>query len=543
MQAVAAGRPGDYAASGAGRSRATGRARHTDVPRAQCGGITRRALGTGASFPAPASPLSILGGMITTLARLILSTVLVLAAPANAADAPGPGNADPPGAGPAPVLRIDLAGPIGPATAEFFGDALGRAQRERAGALLVRMDTPGGLDGAMRDIVQAILAAPVPVIVWVAPGGARAASAGTYILYASHVAAMAPGTNLGAATPVQIGGVPGLPRPGGDDAPPRDGRDDPRGEPDEQDAPAPPAAGDAMTHKLVNDAAAYLRALAELRGRNAEWAERAVREAASLPAAQAVREGVVDLLAADETALLLAVDGRRVSTPTGAVVLRTAQAPVTAMTPGWRARLLAVLTNPSVAYVLMLVGVYGLVFEFMNPGAVVPGVVGAICLLLALYSLQMLPVNYAGVALILLGAALLVGEVFAPSFGVLGLGGATALVIGSIMLFREDAPGFELPVAVIAGGAITSVLFLTVVVGALARSRRSPVVTGAEALVGAPAQVLDATHVRLGGERWNARGPRPLVAGEPVRVRALDGLTLIVEPEAPPPSHPPETAP
>lgn len=429
---------------------------------------------------------------------------------------------------PAPVVRMELSGPIGPASSDYFTRTLARAGTLGAQALLVRMDTPGGLDGAMRDIVQAILASEVPVITYVAPGGARAASAGTYILYASHVAAMAPGTNLGAATPVQIGGLPGLPRPGDGSKPDAD-----RQAPDaagDDDTPSAPG-GDAMTRKMVNDAAAYIRALAELRGRDADWAERAVRDAVSLTATEAVRQGVVDLLADSETALLLAVDGQRVSAATGPVVLRTAHARVVPVTPNWRTRLLGVITNPSVAYVLMLVGIYGLVFEFMNPGAVVPGVVGGICLVLALYSLQMLPVNYAGVALILLGAALMVGEVFAPSFGVLGLGGATALVIGSIMLFRDGAPGFTLPLGLIGAVTVTSVLFLTVLVGALARSRRQAVISGVQALVGARVEVLDAGHVRVGGERWNARGAEGLHPGSHARVRSVEGLILDVEAE------------
>lgn len=431
-----------------------------------------------------------------------------------------------PRAAPPAVHKLELSGPIGPASSDYFSRAVARAEREGAHAVLVRMDTPGGLDGAMRAIVQTILASRLPVITYVAPGGARAASAGTYILYASHVAAMAPGTNLGAATPVQIGGPPGLPRPGDDSKPEGDGADDGQAE-----KATTPGGDDAMTRKLVNDAVAYLQSLAELRGRNAEWAERAVREGASLAAGAAAEQGVVDLLADGETELLAALDGREVDTAGGRTVLRTAQAEIILAEPDWRTRLLAVLTNPSVAYILMLVGVYGLVFEFMNPGAVVPGVVGGICLLLALYSLQMLPVNYAGVALILLGAALMVGEVFAPSFGALGLGGAAALVIGSIMLMRGDAPGFELPLPVIAGATATSLLVLTVLLGALARSRKQPVTTGTRALIGARAEVLDATHVLLGGERWNARAAVPLVPGRHVRVRAVDGLVLQVEPE------------
>lgn len=480
--------------------------------------------------------------MVPKAVRNALAVLAILAAPGAAGqDDAAPGAAEQDRTAPAPVVRMDLSGPIGPASADYFSRTLARAATLEAQALVVRMDTPGGLDGAMRDIVQAILASEVPVIIYVAPGGARAASAGTYILYASHVAAMAPGTNLGAATPVQIGGLPGLPRP--TDEPKRDPD---RQAPDAADDPgddAKPTApgGDAMARKMVNDAAAYIRALAELRGRDADWAERAVRDAVSLTATEAVRQGVVDLLADSETALLLAVDGRRVRTVTGPVVLRTAHARVVPVTPDWRTRLLGVITNPSVAYVLMLVGIYGLVFEFMNPGAVVPGVVGGICLLLALYSLQMLPVNYAGVALILLGAALMVGEVFAPSFGVLGLGGATALVIGSIMLFRDGTPGFTLPLGLIGAVTVTSVLFLTVLVGALARSRRQAVISGVQALVGARVEVLDAGHVRVGGERWSARGAERLHPGSHARVRSVEGLILDVEAEPRPvaPEKPP----
>lgn len=423
------------------------------------------------------------------------------------------------------VLRTQISGPIGPATATHMQQALGAAEAQQAQLLLVRLDTPGGLDGAMRDIIKAMLAAPLPVALYVAPSGARAASAGTYMLYAAHIAAMAPGTNLGAATPVQIGG--GLPLPGRRPAP-ADG--DAAERPQEQ-APATP---DAMQHKLVNDAVAYIRSLAELRGRNADWAEQAVREAASLTAQQALEQKVIDLLAAGDADLLKQLDGRTVQLAGGPVTLATAGAVLQDFEPDWRTRLLAVLTNPSVTYILLLIGIYGLFFEFASPGGGVPGVVGGIALLLALYGLQMLPVNYAGLGLILLGIGLMLAEVFAPSFGALGIGGTVALVIGSIILIDTDVPGFGIPLALIGAVAASSLLLFTFVLGALWRARRGRVVSGGEALVQATGTAVeDFTgdgHVWLHGERWAAHCAQPLRAGQPVRVRERHGLLLIVEP-------------
>ena len=425
-------------------------------------------------------------------------------------------------AGTGTLITVD--GAIGPATAAYVEDSLAEAAERGDAVLVLRMDTPGGLDSSMRTIVKAITASPVPVIGWVAPTGARAASAGTYILYACQVAAMAPGTNLGAATPVQLGGLPGTSpeqSPGGEDA--------------ETDEPAP--SGDAGNRKLVNDAAAYLRGLANLHGRNAEWAERAVREGVSLSAEEAVALGVIDLIAADLATLLAAVDGRSVRLGEGRATLATAGLEVVAREPNLKTRLLAILSNPNVAYILLLIGIYGLVYEFSNPGAVLPGTLGAMSLLLALYAFQLLPVNYAGLALIVLGLALMVGEAFTPSFGALGLGGAAAFVVGSLILIDTEAPGFGISVPLILGFALASAGLLMFVVGMALRAWRRPVASGAEELIGARGEALSGFpgegRVHLHGEVWSARCAAAVPAGSPVRVTARVGLTLLVEPAAP----------
>ncbi|HKJ76837.1 MAG TPA: nodulation protein NfeD, partial [Gammaproteobacteria bacterium] len=334
------------------------------------------------------------------------------------------------------ALQLEIDGPIGPATSDYVVRSLEEAANRNAAAVILRMDTPGGLSSSMREIIQAILASPVPVLGYVAPEGARAASAGTYILYACHVAAMAPATNLGAATPVSI-----APAGGGPDTPGSEGEKGP----------------DAKTQKAVNDAVAYIRGLAKRRDRNAEWAEKAVREAASLDAEAAVKENVADLIAKDVPDLLAQADGRQVEVGGETRTLATKDLMVERLEPDWRSRLLSVITNPNVAYILMLIGIYGLIFEFSNPGMIVPGVVGAICLMLALFAFQVLPVSYAGVGLILLGIALMVAEAFAPSFGILGIGGVVAFVIGSIILMDTDVPGFGVSLwAIGATGAVAA---------------------------------------------------------------------------------------
>ncbi len=423
------------------------------------------------------------------------------------------------------AILLEIDGAIGPATSDYIHRGLAKAKSRQAALIIIRMDTPGGLDVAMRKIIQDIIASPVPVVTYVSPSGARAASAGTYILYASHVAAMAPGTNLGAATPVQIGGN----NPAPEQSPDKTKKDKKGG------GDKPQIAGDAMTHKQVNDAIAYIRSLAQMRGRNIEWAEKAVREAASLPAHEAVNQNVVDLTAKNLEDLLAQLNGRKVNVLGQDVVLDTKQAAIEQIAPDWRSRLLAVITDPNVAYILMLLGIYGLFFEFWNPGFVLPGVVGGISLLLALYAFQVLPVNYAGFGLIILGMAFMVAEAFMPSFGALGFGGVLAFVAGSIILLDTDAAGFGISWSLIAAVALVSVVFFVTVASLAFRARRRPVVTGREELIGRTAETTSAFknegRVRVRGEDWQARTRQPVQRGQRVRIVDIDGLTLIIEPE------------
>ncbi|MBX3607704.1 MAG: nodulation protein NfeD [Piscinibacter sp.] len=425
----------------------------------------------------------------------------------------------------APVLVMPVRDAIGPASADHIVRGIAAAERGGRRLVVLQLDTPGGLDSAMRDIIRAILASPVPVVTWVAPSGARAASAGTYILYASHVAAMAPATTLGAATPVAIG-LGGV-------QPPR--------EPASAASDAGPA--DPMTAKRVHDAAAFIRGLAQRHGRNAEWAERAVREAVSLTADEALQQHVVDVVAADLPQLLERLDGRTVRLGEASVTLATRGAAAETLLPDWRHQLLSVIANPSLALVLMMVGIYGLLFEFSSPGFGVPGTVGAICLLLAMFALQMLPVNYAAVGLILLGIALLAAELVSPSFGVLGAGGLVAFVAGAILLVDRDVPGLGVPLPLVFGLAATSALVVLVGGRMALRARSRPVVSGGEALLGALGTVLesgpDGAWAQVAGERWAVRCDAPLQPGQRVRVHSREGLLLAVLPEPAVPTNSP----
>ncbi len=427
----------------------------------------------------------------------------------------------------ADAMLLEVRGPIGPAISDFIERNIEKAGDQGSRVLILHLDTPGGLDTSMRAIIKAILSSPVPVISYVAPSGSRAASAGTFILYASHVAAMAPATNLGAATPVSIG-------PGsfpGDNQRKRPAENDDAAEDGEQ-APASPAS--AMERKVINDAVAYIRGLAKLRGRNADWAEQAVRSGVSLTAEDALEQNVIDLMAANIEELLGKLDGRKVKVGEAELTLNTEGWNVVTVQPDWRTELLAVITNPNVAYMLMMLGIYGLLFELYSPGAVIPGIVGAISLLLALYAFHVLPVNYAGVALILVGIGLMVTELVTPTFGAVGVGGVVAFVIGSIILFDTDVEGFTVSMPLVATvGLVAAGLFSATILLAV-RQRARPVVTGREEMIGAVAEAMESFSetgaVRAHGEVWSARSAQPVAAGQSVRINKVDGLTLEVEP-------------
>lgn len=421
---------------------------------------------------------------------------------------------------------LSVKGAISPASADYLLRGIVKSTNTQARLIIIEIDTPGGLDTSMRDIIKAILASPVPVVTYVAPDGARAASAGTYILYASHIAAMAPATNLGAATPVELAPSAGIEKP----AIPKDPKTATEGE----ETAGSQATQDAKTNKAVHDAAAYIRSLAELRGRNADWAERAVREAVSLSAEAALKANVIDVIATGIDDLLRQVHGRTVKLVSGEVALDTRDLNIVRIEPDWRTELLAVIGNPGFAYILLLLGIYGIIYEFSNPGMLFPGIIGSICLLLALFALQLMPISYAGLTLIILGIALMVSEAVMPSFGALGLGGLAAFIIGSIMLIDTDIPGYGISWALIAPVAVTTAAVSFAAVGMALRARKRPVVTGAEQLIGAEGEILEITGgdhwARVHGELWRVHSHEPIKPGIRVKVMARQNLLLEVEP-------------
>lgn len=443
----------------------------------------------------------------------------VLAMPATAAAPP---------AAPRPmVAQITLDGPIGPAAAEYFDDASKRAVADGAAAIMLRLDTPGGLADSMRQIIAGMLASKVPVLVYVAPGGARAASAGTYILYAGQVAAMAPATHLGAATPVSLGGATPLPLPRAGEQPAAGGsvaKDE------------LPAGDDAESNKVMNDAVAYIRSLAQLRGRNAAWAEQAVRGAATLTASEAAQQHVIDFVATDVADLLAQSDGRKVQVGEREVTLHLKGAAVHEYAPGARTRFLAIITNPTIAYLLLLAGIFGLVLEATHPGALLPGIAGGICLLVGLYALQLLPVNYAGLALMALGVGLLVAEAVNPSVGAFGIGGLVSFVVGSVMLMNTAVPGYAVNLGVIAGIAVCAAALLALILWLVFRARRARPFTGDAAMLADFGELLEPVGaggeawMLVRGERWRVQCDTALPAGARVRVVSRQGLLLRVEP-------------
>mgnify|MGYP001817184629 CR=1 FL=1 len=419
----------------------------------------------------------------------------------------------PTAASPFTVVELDIEGAIGVATADYVRAGIDKAAAVDADLVIIKIDTPGGLMKPTRSIIKDILGSPVPIAVYVTPAGARADSAGTYILLAAHITAMAPTTHLGAATPIP---VLGSDRKAGDE---------------NDESEESPTASD---RKIINDAVSYIRGLAERHGRNADWAETAVTEGATLTATEALEQNVIEFIATDRAELLALLDGYEIRAADQTRTLSTADAEVIEFGPDWRIRLLTVISNPEIVILLGLIGLYGLMYEGWNPGAIVPGVVGAICLLLAGYALQVIPVNYAGLALIVIGISLMVAEAFAPSFGALGIGGIAAFIFGAIIMFDTGVPGFGISYGFVIGVALVFAALIIWLLGYLLRLRRRGAVSGVESVIGGVATALedfsDTGKVWHQGEAWKARSSAPVTRNQQVVINNMDGLVLVVEP-------------
>ncbi len=410
------------------------------------------------------------------------------------------------------AVLLQINETIGPAVEDYVAAGLATAAAQNAAVVILQIDTPGGLDKSMREIIKSILASPVPVVSYVAPSGARAASAGTFILYASQIAAMAPGTNLGAATPVQLLE---------------------NNLPSKTNTTFAASNQSSMDLKMRNDAVAYIKSLAELRHRNSQWAELAVTSAASLPATEALKLNVIDLIANNIPELLNAINGRTVSVRGQDFVLHTQNLPVETLNPNWRSKFLGVITDPTIAYILLLIGIYGLLIEFAHPGFVLPGVTGVIALILALFAFHMLPISYAGLSLMLLGLIFLIAEAFMPSFGVLGLGGIIAFVVGSVFLMNTEVKAYRINWSVIITMTILNAIFFLGIIATVIRARQRKIVSGREALIGMEGEALeDLQHeglVLVNGERWQAISEMPIKQHHSIHVVAIKGLKLQVE--------------
>lgn len=413
---------------------------------------------------------------------------------------------------PQKAILLEINGPIGPATQDYFHRGLEHAISKHAEFVILQIDTPGGLDSSMREIIKDILASPIPIVAYVAPDGARAASAGTYILYASHIAAMAHATNLGAATPVFM--------------------ESPLTKLSDKESSKEKTHQNPHENKVVNDATAYIKGLAKLRERNSDWAEKAVKEAASLHSQEALKLGVINIVAKDIPDLLKQLDGKVIPIQSQSKTIKTQDLTVEAWSPDWRVRFLKIITDPNIAYILLLIGIYGFFFEFSNPGFVLPGVMGAISLLLALYGFQLLPLNYAGLALLLAGVFFIITELYMTSYGILGIGGLISFVVGSILLF--DLNGYSVPWGLIAGTSLFTVSFFLIIIRLILKVRSRQVVSGPEALIGCVLIIQEdidkVGRVKIGGESWKARSPIPLKGGQAVKIIKVTGLELGIEP-------------